>query len=120
MPAQSKVVPLEGEIDLHISPRVTTTLNAAVKAKPRNLVIDMGNVSYLVPSIHPMIQVAPLGTPIHTPDFATWAAGAEGDRAVLDGAKSMAMTVVDLWCEPGLVEAAQSEFERRPAGVEVL
>src|SRR5436305_6901751 len=47
MPAQSKVVPLEGEIDLHISPRVTTTLNAAVKAKPRNLVIDMGNVSYI-------------------------------------------------------------------------
>ena len=47
MPAQSKVIPLEGEIDLHISPRITTTLNAAVKAKPRNLVIDMGNVSYI-------------------------------------------------------------------------
>ena len=47
MPAQSKVIPLEGEIDLHISPRIATTLNAAVKAKPRNLVIDMGNVSYI-------------------------------------------------------------------------
>ena len=47
MPAQSKVIPLEGEIDLHISPRITTTLNAALKAKPRNLVIDMGNVSYI-------------------------------------------------------------------------
>src|SRR5260370_6573792 len=47
MPVQSKVIPLEGEIDLHISPRITTTLNAALKAKPRNLVIDMGNVSYI-------------------------------------------------------------------------
>ena len=47
MPAQSKVIPLEGEIDLHISPRITTTLNAALKVKPRNLVIDMGNVSYI-------------------------------------------------------------------------
>ena len=28
---------------------------------------DMGNVSYVVPSIHPMIQVAPPGVPIHTP-----------------------------------------------------
>ena len=28
---------------------------------------DMGNVSYAVPSIHPMIQVAPPGVPIHTP-----------------------------------------------------
>ncbi|PYL91291.1 MAG: hypothetical protein DMF16_02820, partial [Verrucomicrobia bacterium] len=36
-----------GEIDLHISPRITATLNAALKAKPRNLVIDMGNVSYI-------------------------------------------------------------------------
>jgi anti-sigma B factor antagonist len=47
MPAQSKVIPLDGEIDLHISPRITTTLNAALKAKPPNLVIDMGNVSYI-------------------------------------------------------------------------
>ena len=26
---------------------------------------DMGNVSYLVPSIHPMIQASPPGVPIH-------------------------------------------------------
>ena len=31
---------------------------------------DMGNVSYLVPSIHPMIAAAPSGLPIHTPEFA--------------------------------------------------
>ncbi len=49
---------------------------------------DMGNVSYLVPSIHPMIQVAPPGVPIHTPEFAAYAGGEEGDRAVLDGAKA--------------------------------
>jgi anti-sigma B factor antagonist len=47
MPAQSKVIPLDGEIDLHISPRIATTVNAALKAKPPNLVIDMGNVSYI-------------------------------------------------------------------------
>jgi anti-sigma B factor antagonist len=47
MAAQSKVIPLEGEIDLHVSPRITISVNAAVKAKPRNLVIDMGNVSYI-------------------------------------------------------------------------
>jgi anti-sigma B factor antagonist len=47
MAAQPKIVPLEGEIDLHVSPRITSTLNAAVKAKPRNLVIDMENVSYI-------------------------------------------------------------------------
>ena len=62
---------------------------------------DMGNVSYLVPSIHPMIEVAPAGVPIHTPEFAGYAVGRGGDRAVLDGAKAMAMTVADLWAGDG-------------------
>ena len=81
---------------------------------------DMGNVSYLVPSIHPMIQVAPLGVPIHTIDFATWAVGAEGDRAVLDGAKAMAMTVIDLWCRPGMMNDVRNAFAQRPQDVQVL
>jgi amidohydrolase len=70
---------------------------------------DMGNVSYEVPAIHPMIQVAPPGVPIHTPAFAGFAAGPEGDQAVLDGAKAMAWTVADLWLESGLVAEAWDE-----------
>ena len=81
---------------------------------------DMGNISYLVPSIHPMIQVAPAGTAIHTVDFARWAVSTDGDRAVLDGAKAMAMTVVDLWCKDGLIDSVRTSFAQRPAGVEVL
>jgi amidohydrolase len=71
---------------------------------------DMGNVSYLVPSIHPMIAAAPTGTAIHTTDFARSAGGAEGDRAVLDGAVLMASTVADLWLDDGLLAAVRSEF----------
>lgn len=81
---------------------------------------DMGNISYLVPSIHPMIKVAPDGVPIHSVDFAKWAAADEGDRAVVDGAKAMAMTVVDLWCSPGVLAQAQAAFATRPSGIEVL
>jgi amidohydrolase len=58
---------------------------------------DMGNVSHLVPSIHPMIAVAPRGVSIHTPDFAGHARGPAGDRAVLDGATALAATAVDRW-----------------------
>jgi amidohydrolase len=71
---------------------------------------DMGNVSYAVPSIHPMIQVAPPGVPIHTLAFAGFAAGPEGDRAVIDGAKALAFTVADLWLDVGLVERARAEW----------
>lgn len=61
---------------------------------------DMGNVSQEVPSIHPMIAVAPPGVSIHTPEFARHARGEEGDRAVLDGAKILASTVLDCWSRP--------------------
>jgi len=75
---------------------------------------DMGNVSYLVPSIHPMLQVAPAGLPIHSPEFTQYAGGEEGDRAVIDGAKALAMTVVDLWADAALLEAARAEFAAGP------
>jgi amidohydrolase len=81
---------------------------------------DMGNISHLVPSIHPMIKVADDGVAIHTVDFAAWARSEAGDQAVLDGAKAMAMTVVDVWCSADLREAIGAEFSRRPGDVEVL
>ncbi len=72
---------------------------------------DMGNVSYLVPSIHPMIAAAPSGLAIHTPEFAVSARGDEGDRAVVDGAVALAWTVADLWAGDGVLDAVRAEFE---------
>ncbi len=68
---------------------------------------DMGNVSHLVPSIHPMIAVSPPNVAIHTQDFVQFARGEAGDRAVIDGAKAMAMTVVDLWLRPEALAEVQ-------------
>ncbi|HEX2577381.1 MAG TPA: amidohydrolase [Aquihabitans sp.] len=72
---------------------------------------DMGNVSHIVASIHPMIAVSPPNVAIHTKDFVRFAGGAEGDRAVLDGAKAMAATVADLWGEPGAIDEVRAAFE---------
>jgi amidohydrolase len=72
---------------------------------------DMGNVSYVVPSIHPMIKSAPAGTAIHTEAFAGFAASEEADLAVLDGAKAMAMTIVDCWSEGSVLATARKQFE---------
>lgn len=71
---------------------------------------DMGNVSYLVPSIHPMIKVAPDGVAIHTTEFERHAGGETGDRAVLDGAKAMAMTAIDLWTDVAVRESSRRDF----------
>jgi amidohydrolase len=81
---------------------------------------DMGNVSYLAPSIHPTIQVAPEGVAIHTVDFAGYAGSDEGDTAVLDGARALAMTVIDVWCDPALREQMASDFAAVASTVDVL
>ena len=72
---------------------------------------DMGNVSYLVPSIHPMIAAAPPNAIIHTPEFTEHAIAGTGDQAVLDGAMAMAWTVADLWLRPGAIDQAREAFE---------
>lgn len=41
------VLPLKGEIDLHVSPVITASLNAIVEKKPDRLVIDLSDVSYI-------------------------------------------------------------------------
>src|SRR5215472_3764970 len=71
---------------------------------------DMGNVSHRVPSIHPMLSVAPPGVIIHNPEFARWAASPAGDNAVIDGAKSLAMTALDLMADAVKLEAARADF----------
>ena len=76
---------------------------------------DMGNVSYAVPSIHPMIKVAPTDVPIHTPAFAEHARGPDGDAAVIDGAKVLAMTALDCWLDDAVLPAMQAEFAQRPS-----
>lgn len=72
---------------------------------------DMGNVSHRVPSIHPMLAVAPSNVIIHNAEFAKWAGSGKGDQAVLDGAKSLAMTALDLMMTPRLLETAKKDFE---------
>ena len=71
---------------------------------------DMGNVSKLVPSIHPMISIAPPHVALHTQEFATYAASPDGDRAVVDGAKALAMTAIDVLCAAGLLDAMRASF----------
>ncbi len=80
---------------------------------------DMGNVSYLTPTIHPMLQVSPRGVSLHSPQFAEYTASKEADKAVLDGAKIMAMTVIDLWTKPDLQGEVRTAFGDGvvPAGV---
>ena len=41
------VLPLEGEIDLHVSPRIAVTLAQMIEKRPKQLVIDLTRVTYV-------------------------------------------------------------------------
>lgn len=73
---------------------------------------DMGNVSKVVPGIHPAIAIAPLEVNGHSPEFAAFAASEAGDRAVIDGAKALAMTAIDILADEDLRDRMREEFER--------
>jgi anti-sigma B factor antagonist len=44
---RGNVLPLEGEIDLHVSPRISVLLNEMITKKPERLVVDLTHVTYL-------------------------------------------------------------------------
>ena len=81
---------------------------------------DMGNISHLVPSIHPMIASAPTGTAIHTTAFEKASRSGLADQAVVDGAKALAMTAIDYWTSPEQQKSISAEFALTGANKDVL
>ncbi|MBE0415277.1 MAG: M20 family metallopeptidase [Dehalococcoidia bacterium] len=71
---------------------------------------DVGNVSALVPTIHPEVAIAPMDVLPHSPEFAAAAASEGGNRGLLDGAKALAMTAVDLITQPEIMGRIKEEF----------
>ncbi len=71
---------------------------------------DMGNVSAIVPAIHPTIAIAPPEVPIHTVEFREIAASEAGHQGLLDSAKALAMTAVDVLVDPDLRRRMREEF----------
>jgi len=71
---------------------------------------DMGNVSAVVPSIHPTVAIAPIEALPHSLEFCSAAASEMGHRGLIDGAKALAMTVVDLIAQPEAMARIKEEF----------
>jgi amidohydrolase len=72
---------------------------------------DMGDVSHVIPAIHPYLAIAPENVAGHTLEFKEYCLSEAGKSAMLDAAKAMAMTVVDLLTEPKFLAEAQRELE---------
>lgn len=56
---------------------------------------DMGNVSQVVPAIHPYIGLGCFPAANHQPEFAAHCVGEAANRAIRDGAAALALTTLD-------------------------
>jgi hypothetical protein len=54
--------------------------------------------------------VAPPEVPSHTPEFTRWASSPKGDEAVIDGAKALALTALDLMGDRAMLDAVKADF----------
>lgn len=76
---------------------------------------DAGNISQVVPTIHPYIKIGPDDLVPHTIEFREAAKSKKGDEALIKGAKALALTALRLITEPYLLDAIKTEFNQKKA-----
>ncbi|MEI5132522.1 M20 family metallopeptidase [Streptomyces libani] len=76
---------------------------------------DIGNLSQLLPVIHPYVQIAERGTPSHSEAMREAAATAYAHDRTEIAATGLARVVLDLLTEPGFLSAVRAEFDAAEA-----
>ena len=73
---------------------------------------DIGDVSHVVPTIHPYVGIAEEDIPGHSKEFAVAAISNLGQEKMLVAAKALAMTAVDVFTNPEIVQKMKEEFDK--------
>lgn len=71
---------------------------------------DFGNVSQLVPGLHPMVKIAPVGVALHTEGMERAAASEEAATAIVHSATGLGQVAIDALADPILLARAREEF----------
>ncbi len=79
---------------------------------------DVGDVSWVVPTIRMAATTAPQGTPWHSWAVVACGGMSIGHKGMAYAAKSLSMTMVDLFENPDLVEAVKKEFNEKKGDYE--
>ncbi|MBI5887086.1 MAG: M20 family metallopeptidase [Deltaproteobacteria bacterium] len=72
---------------------------------------DIGNVSQIIPTIHPHVPLRP-GINIHTREFADATVSPDGHRALMEGVKTLGLTAVELLFNPATLQKIKADFSR--------
>ena len=79
---------------------------------------DVGDVSWNVPNINLSVTTAPSGTPWHSWAVVACGGMSIGHKGMMHAAKAMAMTMLDLYENPKMIEEVRQEYKDRK-GAEV-
>ena len=71
---------------------------------------DIGNLSQVLPTLHPEFRVGDKGEVNHSRDFLTAVVSKNGAAAMIAMTKAMALTVYDLLAKPALMAEVKKEF----------
>ena len=114
LPVRANTV-LADRFALHLSSRGYPV----TRESPMRGSTDLGNVSLRLPAIHPWLAIAPAHVVPHTTEFAACAAGPRADRAVVDGAVALALTVSDFLADEALRARVADDFARAGGKIDV-
>ena len=78
---------------------------------------DMGNVSQVVPALHPYISIGSEDIVGHTAEFREAAASPEGHNGMIQAAKFLAMTAIDLLAVPANLCEVKEVFQQQKGGI---
>ena len=91
----------------HLEEWGITVLNGP---RPNKGSLDMGNVSRVVPSLHPFISICDRIIPSHSEEFARATISKLGEDALMIAVRALALTGLDLLTRADLLEAVKKEF----------
>ncbi len=77
---------------------------------------DVGDISWNVPTIGFSAATWPAGTAAHTWQAAAASGMSIGQEGMVVAAKAIALTALDLFTDPALVQAAKDDFKKQLAG----
>lgn len=71
---------------------------------------DAGDVSKVLPTIHPTVSIAPEGTSLHSEEFARASHSEQGFDGMMRAAKGLALTALDLLVGENILDRAWNSF----------
>ncbi len=74
---------------------------------------DIGDVSCVVPTIHPFISISDKELRLHSKEFAEASISERGNNAIIIGAEAMLLTSLDIIKNPDLLKRIKEEFVSR-------